>query len=85
VSIVRPTRQGISLATDAQGRLIGHKADYEVADGQTLVTSVPTRGEDTVYTVVGELFAYLSLLLLLATLVRHAVSALAPRRGSNHG
>jgi apolipoprotein N-acyltransferase len=85
VSIVRPTRQGISLATDAQGRLIGHKADYEVADGQTLVTSVPTRGEDTVYTVVGELFAYLSLLLLLAILVRHAVSALARRRGSNHG
>jgi apolipoprotein N-acyltransferase len=85
VSIVRPTRQGISLATDAQGRLIGHKADYEVADGQTLVTSVPTRGEDTVYTVVGEFFAYLSLLLLLAILGRHAVSALARRRGSNHG
>ncbi len=85
VSIVRPTRQGISLATDAQGRLVGHKADYEVAEGQTLVTSVPTRGEDTVYTVVGELFAYLSLLLLLAILVWHAVSALARRRGSNHG
>jgi apolipoprotein N-acyltransferase len=84
VSIVRSTRQGISLATDAQGRLVGHKADYEVADGQTLVTSVPTQGADTAYTVVGDLFAYLSLLLLLAILMRHAVLALARRRGSDH-
>ena len=51
VAIVRPTRQGISLATDGQGRLLGHKADYFVSDGQTLVVSVPTRGGDTWYAV----------------------------------
>ena len=58
MALVRPTRQGISLATDAQGRLVGHKADYVVADDQTLVTSVPTRGTDTVYVTIGDSIAY---------------------------
>lgn len=86
-SVVRPTRQGVSLAADAQGRLIGHKADYEVAADQTLVTSVPMRGEDTAYTAVGDLFAYLSTLVLLSVIVWYAVAALVLRRGSDqtHG
>jgi apolipoprotein N-acyltransferase len=54
VALVRPTRQGISLATDAQGRLVGHKPDYADGDDQTLVTSVPTRGTDTLYATVGD-------------------------------
>ncbi|HEX8488872.1 MAG TPA: nitrilase-related carbon-nitrogen hydrolase, partial [Propionibacteriaceae bacterium] len=60
VSLVRATRQGTSLATDGQGRLLGHKADYFVADDQTLVTSVPTRGQDPAYAFVGDALAYLS-------------------------
>jgi apolipoprotein N-acyltransferase len=80
VSVVRPTRQGVSLATDAQGRLIGHKADYEVAVDQTLVTSVPMQGRDTAYTAVGDLLAYLSALVLLSLVVRFAVTALLRRR-----
>jgi apolipoprotein N-acyltransferase len=58
MALVRPTRQGISLATDAQGRLVGHKSDYAVAADQTLVTSVPTRGTDTVYVTIGDTVAY---------------------------
>lgn len=65
VALVRATRQGVSLATDAQGRLVGHKADYFVADDQTLVTSVPIEGSNTVYTRVGDSFAYASALGLL--------------------
>ena len=76
MAIVRPTRQGISLATDGQGRLLGHKADYFVSDEQDLVVSVPTRGNDTWYAAVGDVFAYASGvgLLVLAGL------ALRPRR-----
>ena len=44
MAVVRPTRQGISLATDGQGRLLGHKPDYYVGDDQTLVVPVPTQG-----------------------------------------
>jgi apolipoprotein N-acyltransferase len=60
VALVRATRQGRSLATDAQGRLAGHKADYFVADDQTLVTSVPVHGVDTVYETIGDGVAYAS-------------------------
>ena len=35
VAVVRATRQGVSLATDAYGRLIGYKSDYFVAEDQT--------------------------------------------------
>jgi apolipoprotein N-acyltransferase len=76
VALVRPARQGISLATDGQGRLLGHKADYFVSDEQTLVTSVPTQGSDTVYAVVGDMFAYAS----GVGLVILAGSALWPKR-----
>ena len=60
VAVVRPTRQGISMATDGQGRLLGHKADYFVSDDQTMVVSVPTQGNGTGYVALGDAFAYLS-------------------------
>jgi apolipoprotein N-acyltransferase len=60
VALVRATRQGVSLTTDAQGRLAGYKADYFVADDQTLVSSVPVDGVDTVYETLGDGFAYAS-------------------------
>ncbi|WP_181037522.1 nitrilase-related carbon-nitrogen hydrolase [Arthrobacter sp. ZGTC412] len=75
-AVVRPTRQGISLATDSQGRLLGHKADYFVTDTQTLVASVPTGGSGTWYSVVGDTFAWAS---TAGTLVL-AAAAFRPRR-----
>ena len=65
VALVRPTRQGISLATDAYGRLIGYKSDYFVAEDQTLVTSVPTSGTDPFHLVLRDGVAYASILALL--------------------
>ena len=73
VALVRPTRLGISLAADGQGRLLGHKADYFVSEEQTLVTSVPTQGSATVYAVVGDAFGYASvfgLVVLVGTAFR---------------
>ena len=73
MALVRATRQGISLATDGQGRLLGYKPDYFVAADQTLVTSVPTRGHDTCIVRVGDSFAYASvagLLLLTGWAIR---------------
>lgn len=76
MALVRPTRQGISLATDSQGRLLGHKPDYFVSDDQTLVTSVPTRGTNTWYTALGDVFGYAGAVGLLVL----AGVALRPRR-----
>jgi apolipoprotein N-acyltransferase len=81
VALVRPTRLGISLATDGQGRLLGHKADYFVSEEQTLVTSVPTRGSDTVYAVVGDAFGYAA----AVGLVVLVAAALRPRRRRQDG
>ena len=64
-ALVRATRQGVSVATDGQGRLLGHKPDYFVATDQTLVTSVPTRGHDPAYIRVGDGLAYASVAGLL--------------------
>jgi len=59
MALVRPTRYGVSLATDGLGRSVGQKADYFVGDDYTLVTTVPMKGRDTVYTAVGDVFAYI--------------------------
>ena len=76
MAVVRPTRQGISLATDGQGRLLGHKPDYYVGDDQTLVVPVPTQGNDTWYVGIGEAFAYAS----AAGLLVLAGAAFLPKR-----
>jgi apolipoprotein N-acyltransferase len=78
MALVRPTRQGISLATDAQGRLVGHKADYFVADDQTLVTSVPTEGTHTIYVTIGDSIGYAGVLGLVV------LAGLAFRPGRRH-
>jgi apolipoprotein N-acyltransferase len=66
VAVIRPTRQGVSLATDAYGRFVGYKGDYFLAQDQTLVTSVPTRGIDTGYAIVRDGFGYAAVLGVVA-------------------
>jgi apolipoprotein N-acyltransferase len=58
VAVLRPTRKGISLFTDHQGRLLGYKADYFVADEQTLIAALSIRGATTVHPGIGDVFAY---------------------------
>ena len=74
VAVVRPTRQGTSMVTDHQGRLLGYKADYFAADEQTLITALPTRGATTIYPRIGDLFAYTdaaALAVLIGIAIRH--------------
>lgn len=68
MSLVRSTRRGTSFAVDHQGRQVGSKADYFVADQQTMVTHMPISGTRTVYAQIGDSFAYLAMagLLVLA-------------------
>lgn len=60
LSIVRPTRQGESLAVDPAGNVLARKADYFVSDQQTLVASIPTKGTATIYPHIGDIAAYLA-------------------------
>jgi apolipoprotein N-acyltransferase len=57
-SLVRPTGEGVSTITDYEGRLLGSQNYFTTSDG-IMITSVPTRGVTTVYSRIGDLFAYL--------------------------
>jgi apolipoprotein N-acyltransferase len=88
VSVVRPVRQGTSIAVDHQGRILGQNASWYRADPvtteQTLTVAVPVRGARTPYALVaGDVLGWLSIagLLWAATLVivrRRAARKAAP-------
>ena len=58
-SIVRATGHGLSAAFDYQGRTLA-TADY-FRTKKAMVSHVPTHGVKTIYTVIGDLFAWLSI------------------------
>jgi len=64
-SLVRPTSNGLSLAVEYEGRVVG-AADYFTTDQQVVVATLPMRGVQTIYTTIGDLFAWLSMGGLLA-------------------
>jgi len=57
-SLVRPAGSGISTITDYEGRILASQNFYKTSDG-ILLSSVPTRGVTTIYSRIGDLFAYL--------------------------
>ena len=65
VSLVRPTRQGLQIAVDHQGRVLG-SADSLDTNRSTMVVTVPTQGVWTLYSVIGDAFGYLSLAVLVS-------------------
>jgi apolipoprotein N-acyltransferase len=64
VAMVRATRFGVSTATDPFGRGLAYKADYFTGEDQTLWANVPTAGTSTVYTLIGDAFAWAAVTLL---------------------
>jgi len=58
-SMIRATGRGISLITDYEGRVLGSQ-DYFTDKSGIMITTIPTRGVRTVYSRIGDAFAYLS-------------------------
>jgi apolipoprotein N-acyltransferase len=58
VAMFRPTGDGISLATDAFGRVLASADDF-VSAKPSLVVDIPLQAMPTVYARVGDLFVYL--------------------------
>ncbi len=74
-SLVRQTRAGLSMTVDYEGRVLA-VSDYFSSDQQVMIASVPIHGVHTIYAVIGDLFAWLSLMgLVILTAV-----AFWPRR-----
>jgi apolipoprotein N-acyltransferase len=60
VSLVRPdTTKGLSVATDPYGRVLAI-TDTHTTSERLMVVQVPTKGVFTVYSVIGDLFGWLS-------------------------
>ena len=76
VAVVRPTRNGRSLAVDAYGQTLS-ETDHFTTSPHVMVSSVPTVGVATVYSSIGDLFAWgcaFALVALLATAIRGRTS-----------
>jgi apolipoprotein N-acyltransferase len=59
VSLVRQASNGLSMATDPYGRVLA-ATDNFAASERVMVAQVPTQGVSTVYSVIGDLFGWLS-------------------------
>ena len=63
-SLVRPTVQGLSIATDPYGRMVAYHDYYSNAPRLTMV-GVPSHGVTTIYSSCGELFSIVCVVLML--------------------
>lgn len=80
VNLVRHTSKGLSATFDYQGRRLAAMDHYQTTD-YAMISEVPTRGVRTIYSRLGDWFAWVCVAGLLL-LVGRAVSA---RRGMNVG
>jgi apolipoprotein N-acyltransferase len=63
-ALVRPTSKGISLAVDSLGRELG-RGEYYTAERLTVVAAVPVQAVPTLYSRIGDIFAYGSIAVLV--------------------
>lgn len=70
-SVVRVTFQGLSAAYDYQGRTLT-TMDYFKTDDKIFTAYVPEKGIKTIYSQIGDVFAWLSIVSLVA-LIGHAI------------
>jgi hypothetical protein len=80
VAVVRPTGDGISLATDYLGRVLATADDF-VTVKPAMVVDTPKQGMVTIYAKVGDLFIYLCaagwIVLVIAAMWRRSVARVA--------
>jgi apolipoprotein N-acyltransferase len=55
---VRPATEGLSFAFDYQGHVLA-TSDYFTSGGGIMVAHIPTKGVNTIYTMIGDLFSWL--------------------------
>ena len=58
VSLLRPAGHGTSMVVDYEGRILASQ-NYFTNDSGIMMTAIPTRGVTTIYSRIGDVFAYL--------------------------
>ena len=80
-SMVRPTGHGISAMIDYEGRFIASQ-DFFTSPGGVLEASLPARGIRTIYSRIGDAFAYLGAAVLAGLAVAAVVRAARRRHAT---
>ena len=80
-NLVRHASNGLSLAADYQGRILA-SMDHFTSDTRDLVAMVPTRGCRTIYSRIGDLFAWLCIAGLAVMVVLAGKVILPQKRGT---
>jgi len=57
-SLVRPSSNGVSVAADSQGQVLG-LTNYVTSEDPVMIAYIPTKGVKTIYSQIGDLFAWL--------------------------
>ena len=83
VALVRPTGRGVSLMTDAKGRVLGSQ-DYFANSHGIMISTIPTHGLRTIYSRMGDVFAYLCAGALVYFIGRAVLFRLRPEREGRH-
>jgi apolipoprotein N-acyltransferase len=79
VSVFRQSDNALSIVTDPYGRVLA-SVDHFTASEWVTVAQVPTHGVFTIYSVIGDIFGWLSILGFLAIVVWGVVRSLRLRR-----
>lgn len=82
-SMIRPTGKGISLAVDPLGRELA-RGEYYTTDRLTIVAEIPVQALPTLYSKIGDVFAYVCIIALLAVTIfgfvsRQRITIVSPR------
>ena len=81
-SLVRPSSKGFSVATDYQGRVLG-LTNYFTSEDPVMIAYVPTKGVTTIYSRIGDLFAWLCMVgfvTVIGWVLARRKAAKAPRK-----
>lgn len=65
-SVLRTTLEGLTLGIDYQGRVLSQMNFYNTRENRILITELPVKGTQTLYTQWGDWFAYLCAITLMA-------------------
>jgi apolipoprotein N-acyltransferase len=67
-SVVRQVNEGTSMAADSKGRVLARQ-DYFMARDRLMLVDVPVQGKRTVYSYLGDWFAWISIALFAVLMV----------------
>ena len=64
-SMVRTTLEGLTMGADCQGRVLSQMNFYNTLNNRTIITEMPIKGVQTIYSQTGDWFAYFCILMLI--------------------